>query len=196
MRNHRIWREMKIINYITIKEKRRKLSIYLVLYFAFCLFPSPLNKLSPAAALVVKESPKVDVKTEVYSAKSINLLRGKLAHKAAKILKLPKSKKTYAGLSKSQANAVLAIAEHFSEKDFPIAVKIAWCESRLNPSAINGSNSNGTADRGLFQLNDGGTMQRLGVNNRTAFDPYHNAKAARVLFDDRGWKPWVCKNKI
>jgi hypothetical protein len=192
---HRIWREMNILQYISNTEKRRKLSIYLIIYLTFCLFPSPLNvfQYSKANALPAE---KIYVKSELTEAKSINKLRGKLAHKASKILKIHNEKKTYGGLSKSQANAVLAIAEHFPEKDFSMAIKIAWCESRLNPSALNGSNTNGTADRGLFQLNDGGTMQRLGVTSRMAFDPYHNARAAKILYDDRGWKPWVCHNKL
>ena len=37
---------------------------------------------------------------------------------------------------------------------------VAWCESKFRPTDI-GFDSNGTHDRGVFQLNDGGTEQYL-----------------------------------
>jgi len=47
---------------------------------------------------------------------------------------------------------------------------VAWCESKFRTTDI-GFDSDGTHDRGLFQLNDGGTEQYLmamiGQNPRT-----------------------------
>jgi hypothetical protein len=110
---------------------------------------------------------------------------------AALALDIEKVGTTFFGLSKEQALASVSIRKAFGDILFPKAVKIAWCESRLNPLAYH-QNNNGTTDRGLFQLNDGGTMQRLGVDKASAFDASVNATAARVLYEDRGWKPWVC----
>ena len=191
------WSKMKIVEYITLEDKRQKLSKFLVFYFVFLIVPSPFNSVAAANAVTSKsEVIRINTQKEYAKVKKINDQRSVLAHKAALHIGLPKSGKVYAGLSKVQADAVVAIAENFPAKHFRKAVKIAWCESRLNPSAINSANSNGTADRGLFQLNDGGTMQRLGITKHTAFDPHTNAEAAYVLFEDRGWQPWVCRYKI
>ena len=191
------WSKMKIVEYITLEDKRQKLSKFLVFYFVFLIAPSPFNSVASANAVTTKsEVIRINTQKEYAKVKKINDQRSVLAHKAALHIGLPKSGKVYAGLSKVQADAVVAIAENFPAKHFRKAVKIAWCESRLNPSAINSANSNGTADRGLFQLNDGGTMQRLGITKHTAFDPHTNAEAAYVLFEDRGWQPWVCRYKI
>lgn len=100
---------------------------------------------------------------------------------------------SYAGLSKIQATTVLAIRHHFGSKLFSKAVRIAWCESRLNPTATN-RNRNGTTDHGVFQINDGGTMQGLGINRVQAMQLDTNVNAAKKLYDDRGWQPWVCHN--
>jgi hypothetical protein len=191
------WSKMKIIEYITLEDKRQKLSKFLVFYFVFLIFPSPFNNVVAANAVTTKsEVVRIDTQKEYTKVKKINDQRSDLAHQAALHIGLPKSEKIYAGLSKVQADAVVAIADNFPAKHFRKAVRIAWCESRLNPAAINKANSNGTADRGLFQLNDGGTMQRLGITKHTAFDPHTNAEAAYVLFEDRGWQPWVCRYKI
>jgi hypothetical protein len=53
----------------------------------------------------------------------------------------------------SVKDRILSVAE---KKQFPYKsylLKLAYCESRMNPSAIN-SNSNGTRDCGVFQIND------------------------------------------
>ena len=120
----------------------------------------------------------------------------KLTKIAATHLGFPPSDKKYSSFSRNQSLAIFAISHYFEKDDFEDAIKIAWCESRLSPTSVNKRNPNGTFDYGLFQLNDGGTMQRLGVNKESAIDPFVNAKAAKVLFDDRGWKPWACKGKL
>lgn len=112
--------------------------------------------------------------------------------KAARVLQIThKPGTTYAGLSKAQAESAAAIAEAFPAKLFSKAVKVAWCESRLNATALN-HNRNGSVDHGLFQINDGGTLQGLGISRSAALDPRKNARAAFKLYQDRGWQPWVC----
>ena len=141
----------------------------------------------------------IDQRTEskkIESAKAESLLLHKniviTSKKAAKIIGIKgRSQATYSGLSKSQAIVVYEIKKYFGEDLFARAVKIAWCESRLNPVATN-KNRHGTTDRGVFQINDGGTMQTLGINAKDAFNTSSNIRAAKNLYEDRGWQPWVC----
>ena len=74
----------------------------------------------------------------------------------------------------------------------PRALRIAHCESRLNPSAVH-RNRNGTKDWGTFQLNDGGTLQSLGLTRAQALDYQLNIQAAYRLYKMRGFRPWVCR---
>jgi hypothetical protein len=175
------------------EKHRTRIVISLIVILVFFTVPSPLQipfgTFTPESHTVAVE--KVNMKRAAEERKD---LRVALAHKAVNILHLERREgATLAGLSSKQADAVAVIYETFGPKHFRNAVRIAYCESRLNPKAVNRSNRNGTTDRGLFQLNDGGTMQRLGVRSHQAFDPVENARAARVLFEDRGWQPWSCQ---
>lgn len=84
------------------------------------------------------------------------------------------------------------------------AVAVAQCESGLKPDANNaGTNTNGTTDHGLFQFNDGGTAQgilrQLGEdpnNIELFYDPSFASRGAELLFQQRGWQPWVCAKKL
>jgi len=80
------------------------------------------------------------------------------------------------------------------------AVRVARCESGLNPIAVGGPNSNGTLDYGVFQFNDGGTLQTylagdtLRAKVDAALHAEANIRAALQLFRDRGWDPWTCRD--
>jgi len=92
-------------------------------------------------------------------------------------------------------------------QDFPVsawhdAEAVAWCESKFRTTDI-GFDSNGTHDRGLFQLNDGGTEQYLmamiGENPKNlnlAFNPVLNVRAAALLYRRDGWSQWSCETAI
>ncbi len=70
-------------------------------------------------------------------------------------------------------------------------LRIAWRESRLLPNVVNTSNPNRTNDWGLFQLNDGGTLQHAGgTPGAAALRPKWNVRAAARLIADVGWWPW------
>ncbi len=69
------------------------------------------------------------------------------------------------------------------------------------------ANSNGTRDFGVFQINDGGTLQaalrRIGVGfsdisdaRAKAMQADLNVRMARAIWDSRGWQPWVCAAKL
>ncbi|MCH9816124.1 MAG: hypothetical protein K0U64_06690 [Actinomycetia bacterium] len=71
------------------------------------------------------------------------------------------------------------------------AIRISWRESRLLPYVVNDENKNKTMDWGLFQLNDGGTLQFTGNEPSPAvLHPRKNASAARYLVRTNGWAPW------
>ncbi len=167
--------------------------ISMIIMLVFFAFPSPLHM--PLSMLTAEaRAAEIAMLNKQKAAKELRDLRVTLAHRAVDILHLKRREgATLAGLTSKQTDAVVVIHKAFGPKHFRDAVRIAYCESRLNPSAMNRANRNSTADRGLFQLNDGGTMQRLGVTAKEAFDPMVNAKAARVLFEDRGWQPWSCQ---
>ena len=85
------------------------------------------------------------------------------------------------------------IKQTFPE-DTERALAVARCESGLNPDAINTRNPNGTYDGGVFQINSvhRKRLESLGLDK---FDPEDNVKFARMLYDEQGWKPWVCHTK-
>lgn len=71
------------------------------------------------------------------------------------------------------------------------ALRISWRESRLLPNVVNDTNTNGTNDWGLFQLNDGGTLQFAGgIPGQDVLAPQWNARAAARIVADVGWDPW------
>lgn len=150
--------------------------------------PAVANKAAAPAPKEPKKVAPVTVKLSPVKKRNMQIL----AAQAMQALGMPvRRDASYAGLSKLQAHTVVAIRKHFGANLFRKAVRVAWCESRLNPTATN-RNTNGTTDHGVFQINDGGTMQGLGINRSQAMQLDSNVSAAKKLYDDRGWQPWVC----
>jgi hypothetical protein len=86
------------------------------------------------------------------------------------------------------------------------AMAVARCESG-HANRVGRTNANGTRDFGIFQINDGGTIQAglraIGVPyddisdaRAKALDPALNVRMARAIWDARGWQPWVCAAKL
>jgi hypothetical protein len=97
---------------------------------------------------------------------------------------------------------VSLIKKSFPPTAWHAAEVVAWCESKFHPLDIH-YDSNGTHDRGLFQLNDGGTeqylLQRLGFNPNNvglAFNPGLNVRAAALLYARDGWSQWTCASAL
>lgn len=88
---------------------------------------------------------------------------------------------------------VRLIKEAFPEEPHT-AVAIAKCESQLNVKAVNEHNTDGTIDGGLWQINSvhDARLKALGLDK---FNPEHATKFARMLYEERGWRDWVCFNK-
>jgi hypothetical protein len=72
------------------------------------------------------------------------------------------------------------------------ANKVVQCESGRNPNAYNPSGGY----YGLFQLSrywHEATANAMGYSWNQIYDPYVNARVARVVFNQAGgWGPWSC----
>ena len=118
------------------------------------------------------------------------------AHRAA--VRLP-----FAIAMTTQDNYVVSlIRQFFPQNAWYDAEAVAFCESKLQVNEIH-YDSNGTHDRGVFQLNDGGTAQNLmgligqNPNNLSlAFNPVLNVRAAAVLYKRDGWGQWSCASVL
>lgn len=98
------------------------------------------------------------------------------------------------------------VRKHFPSDQLGNAMAVSACESG-HSDAKGAVNSDGTIDWGVFQLNDGGTLQgaldAIGVSysstaeaQQIALKTETNVKAAAQIYAERGWAPWVCAYKI
>lgn len=94
-----------------------------------------------------------------------------------------------------QTDVQMAIQQNFPEQAYHAkAVRVADCESSLNPNAV----SPGGGNHGLFQINSvhKPMVEKMGYKWTQIYDPYVNSKVARKIFADAGnsWRPWGCRN--
>lgn len=98
------------------------------------------------------------------------------------------------------------VKKYFPADQLGNAMAVAACESG-HSNARGAQNSDGTTDWGVFQLNDGGTLQSsldaIGVSysstaeaRQLAMKTEINVRAAASIYGSRGWAPWVCAYKI
>ncbi len=82
-----------------------------------------------------------------------------------------------------------AIRRYFPEQ-YEKAVRVADCESNLDPNAVSPTN-----DHGLFQINyiHRSRVNSMGYSWSQIYDPYVNSKVARALYNESGWQPWACR---
>jgi hypothetical protein len=76
----------------------------------------------------------------------------------------------------------------------PQATKIAQCESGLRPNAVSPTN-----DHGLFQINAVHKAEFSRITGQpwsAVYNPVHNTRYAKVLYDRQGWAPWTCKRVL
>ena len=75
------------------------------------------------------------------------------------------------------------------EADSDIALKVAVCESNLDPNVVNWSDAliTGMPSMGVFQIN--------APYDEKYFDYKYNIQVAYEMFSRRGWQPWSCYTK-
>lgn len=100
------------------------------------------------------------------------------------------------------AQVVAAIQRYFPAQEWERAGAVARCESGMR-SVVSPPNRNGSVDFGIFQLNDGGTLQGLLVEDGYPADRVDlalnlewNVRAAARLWSQRGWQPWTCAKTL
>lgn len=73
--------------------------------------------------------------------------------------------------------------------DVAIGASIIMAESGGDPGAVNPYNSNGTIDRGLWQIN---SIHEGRLKGGSWFDPADSTRMAREIYADAGnsWQPW------
>ncbi len=89
----------------------------------------------------------------------------------------------------------MALIREWFPEETHTAVAIAKCESGLRPNAVNNKNTNGSTDGGLWQINSvhDHRLKQLGLDK---FNPEDATKFARMLYEERGWKDWVCLKHV
>lgn len=88
----------------------------------------------------------------------------------------------------NQGYSINVIREVFGP-DADQAIRVAECESGLNPEAYNPSGA-----AGLFQIMPG-TWVRTSQGSASRYDAHANAVAAHEIFvrDGHSWREWVCQ---
>lgn len=88
----------------------------------------------------------------------------------------------------------VAIQQNFPGSLQAKAVRVAKCESGLNPRAV----SPGGGNHGLFQINNvhKSRVASMGYSWSQIYDPFVNSDVARAIFDASGgnWSAWGCRN--
>ena len=77
--------------------------------------------------------------------------------------------------------------------DYATAYAICMAESGGNEKAYNPSNSNGTNDAGLFQINSIHVTSGL-IGNQDRFNGTENVSAAYRIYLGSGWNAWSAYN--
>ncbi|MFP3914444.1 MAG: hypothetical protein ACLFWM_06185 [Actinomycetota bacterium] len=97
---------------------------------------------------------------------------------------------THGWLSEMQVRAL--IARYFPPEDVNRAIRIAWCQSRFNPTSVNPE----TGGTGLFHHLPEFWPQRaraVGLPDAEPTDPEANvAAAAHAIYEEGGWSVFNC----
>jgi hypothetical protein len=110
------------------------------------------------------------------------------------------------GGATSSAEVLDLVSANFPAEQVGNAMAVSRCESG-HANRVSKPNTNGSRDFGVFQINDGGTLQAalraIGVEysditdaRKKALDPAINVRLARAIWDSRGWQPWTCAAKL
>lgn len=84
--------------------------------------------------------------------------------------------------------AELATAAGFKGNALLIALAVAYAESSWDATAVGGPNTDGTYDRGLWQIND---VHKLDKTRLVGDPAYNAAQAYRISRGGTSWTPWT-----
>jgi LysM repeat protein len=98
-------------------------------------------------------------------------------------------------LTMSTAGSPTSIINEVFGSDAPSALRIAMCESALNPSAVNSTPIGGSHAEGLFQILYPSTWSTTSQAGASPFNAIANAIAAHEIFmrDGHSWREWACQ---
>ena len=79
--------------------------------------------------------------------------------------------------------------------DGPAAIRVATCESGLDPSVYNPISVEGSHAEGLFQILVPSTWGTTSQADNSPYDAHANTVAAHEIFvrDGHSWREWVCQ---
>src|SRR5690606_33446015 len=137
-----------------------------------------------AQVAVVAATPSDGAEAEPVTADQ--LLSGDSADEEAPLDTVP----THGWLSEMQVRAL--VARYFKPEDVNRAIRVAWCQSRFNPTSSNPE----TGGTGLFHHVPEFWTQRAeaaGFAGAAPTDPEANvAAAASAVYDEGGWAVFPC----
>jgi hypothetical protein len=111
------------------------------------------------------------------------------------------------GTSAPQASANTATPQHYSTEQVSSiitqvfgqyasgAIRVARCESGLNPYAVNPAYTGGSRASGVFQILYPSTWYGTSQAGASPYDAYANVRAAHDIFvrDGYSWREWSCQ---
>lgn len=91
--------------------------------------------------------------------------------------------------------SVVAMINQVFGANAPAAIRIATCESGLNPNAYNAISIGGSHAAGLFQILYPSTWYGTSQASASPYNAYANIVAAHEIFvrDGYSWREWVCQ---
>lgn len=153
-----------------VSEKEGSMKILIALIATVALILSSHSQINKEKTIVTR--PKVKVE------------------KVSKVLKRKIAKKVTPLTPCQYADKLLA--ENFDATQIHTAKAVMRAESGCNAQAYNGSNSDGSNDAGLMQINSVHCPHLIRCEDRT--NPVKNIKAARQIYNGSGWSAWSSYN--
>ena len=151
-----------------------------------------------AEAIAAKEARDLEVLAAAIEAENLQRLAAAIeAENLARLAAAIEANEAREAEQRRAASAASApsgslegiIHRHFGSAA-PAAIRIAECESGMNPGAVSPTN-----DHGLFQINivHRGQFEAVtGAPWSSVYDPELNTIYARHLYAQQGWGPWTC----
>lgn len=101
-------------------------------------------------------------------------------------------------LAKVNSGDKEAIKQYICSKswDCATAIRIATCESGLNPNAYNGNVGTGDNSVGIFQINILGALAKSRPSKDWLLIATNNIDYAYQMYSKQGWAPWSCKKVL